>query len=924
MGMEEGSAPSNGEVQLSSTASDGKQRATMAGLTLASGGWINNFIVFMIGEFNVKSIDAAKLWNVVNGCTAMFPVLGAIVADSFLGSFSVICISSIFSLLGIILLLICSTIDSLRPPPCDPSGPTSCISPSRLQLSILYLAITLATIGVGGTRFTLGSMGADQFNHPKHQWSFFNWYMFAMYTSIVTSTTAITYVEDDVSWGWGFGICVAANVVGLVVFVAGSRFYHHLKPKGSPFTGLARVVVAAVQKRNVVVSNKSEDYYDRADDGQVNVVAATEPSGTFKFLNRAALITEGDTKPDGSIAKLWKLCTLQQVEDLKTLIRLSPLWSTCILLSTPLAVQMSLTTLQAITMNRHLGPHFKIPAGSMLVFIPVSTCLTIIFVDQFFFPAWQKVTGRFPPPLQRIGIGHVLCVLSMVVSAIVESNRLKVAHDIVANSIVPMSALWLVPQLALAGMGEAFHFPGNTALFYQGLILLILCSTIDSLRPPPCDPNGPTSCIAPSTLQLSILYLAITLATIGVGGTRFTLGTMGADQFDNPKHQWSFFNWSIFASYTSVVISTTAIIYVEDSVSWGWGFGIGVAANVVGLVIFVAGSRFYRHLKPKGSPFTDLARVVVAALRKRNVAVSNKSEDYYCRSGGERGNEVVATVPSGTFKFLNRAALKIEGDIKLDGSIAKVWRLCTLQQVEDLKSLIRLSPLWSTGILLSIPLAVQTSLATLQAITMDRHLGPLFKIPPGSMLVFLPVSTCLTIIFVDRFFFPMATWQKVTGRFPPPLQRIGIGHMLCALSMAVSAVVESNRLKEAHNIGANSIVPMSALWLVPQLALAGMGEAFHFPGNISLFYQEFPAALKSTATSMVAMMIALAYYLSTAVVGIVQRKTNWLPDNINEGRMDKVYWVLFGLGGVNFVYFLICAWFYKYRGLAKAADGNNA
>ncbi|XP_058199681.1 protein NRT1/ PTR FAMILY 2.6-like isoform X2 [Rhododendron vialii] len=482
MGVEEGSSPCDGEAQaaqLRSQAFDRKQQqrggwitfpfiaATMAGLTLASGGWINNFIVFMIGEFNVKSIEAAKLWNVVNGCTAMFPVLGAIVADSFLGSFSVICISSIFSLLGIILLLICSTIDSLRPPPCDPSGPTSCISPSRLQLSILYLAITLATIGVGGTRFTLGSMGADQFHHPKHQWSFFNWYMFAMYTAIVMSTTAITYVEDDVSWGWGFGICVAANVVGLVVFVAGSRFYRRVKPKGSPFTGLARVVVAAFRKRNVVVSNKSEDYYYGADDGQVNVVAATVPSGTFKFLNRAALITEGDTKPDGSIAKLWKLCTLQQVEDLKTLIRLSPLWSTCILLSTPLAVQMSLATLQAITMNRHLGPHFKIPAGSMLVFIPVSTCLTIIFVDRFFFPVWQKVTGRFPPPLQRIGIGHVLCALSMAVSAVVESNRLKEAHDIGANSIVPMSALWLVPQLALAGMGEAFHFPGNTALFYQ-------------------------------------------------------------------------------------------------------------------------------------------------------------------------------------------------------------------------------------------------------------------------------------------------------------------------------------------------------------------------------------------------------------------------------------------------------------------------
>ncbi|KAH7842363.1 hypothetical protein Vadar_004450 [Vaccinium darrowii] len=80
---------------------------------------------------------------------------------------------------------------------------------------------------------------------------------------------------------WGLGICVAANVVGLVVFVVGTQFYRHVKPKGSPFTGFARVVVAAVRKRNVVVSKKSEDYYHRADYGEVNLVAAT-PTDTFK------------------------------------------------------------------------------------------------------------------------------------------------------------------------------------------------------------------------------------------------------------------------------------------------------------------------------------------------------------------------------------------------------------------------------------------------------------------------------------------------------------------------------------------------------------------------------------------------------------------------------------------------------------------
>lgn len=108
--MEEGSFPGDGEAaQLSSTpAIDHKQRggwitfpfitATMAGLTLASGGWSNNLIVFMIGEFNVKSIDAAQIWSVVNGCISMFPILGAIVADSFSGKF--LCHLYFFSLIS--------------------------------------------------------------------------------------------------------------------------------------------------------------------------------------------------------------------------------------------------------------------------------------------------------------------------------------------------------------------------------------------------------------------------------------------------------------------------------------------------------------------------------------------------------------------------------------------------------------------------------------------------------------------------------------------------------------------------------------------------------------------------------------------------------------------------------------------------------
>ncbi|KAL4560385.1 hypothetical protein LXL04_032535 [Taraxacum kok-saghyz] len=441
--------------------------ATMAGLTLAAGGWANNIIVYLINEFHIKSIDAAQIANIVNGCTALFPILGAILADSFFGSFAVISVSSFISLVGILLLTLTATLDPLKPAICE-NRSTLCMAPSKIQLAVLYASLALSSVGLAGTRFTLATMGADQFDKPKDQGVFFNWHFFTMYAGTLVSVVGIIYVEDNVSWGLGFGLCVAANLIGLVVFVVGRRKYRLLKPQGSPFTGLACVVVAAFRKRKVLLSLKGEDYWQEPLAGGTKLVIST-PTNSFKFLNHAALITQGDNTSNNTIKKPWNLCTLQQVEDLKTLIRISPLWSTGILLSTPLAIQMSLVVLQALSMDRHLGPTFQISAGTMMVFVMLSTSISLALIDRFLLPAYQKLTNTPLTPLQRIGVGHVLTVSGMAISAVVESKRLAMArsHDLHGNSVVPMSAFWMVPQLVVVGVGEAFHFPGNVSLYYQ-------------------------------------------------------------------------------------------------------------------------------------------------------------------------------------------------------------------------------------------------------------------------------------------------------------------------------------------------------------------------------------------------------------------------------------------------------------------------
>ncbi|MCD7455213.1 hypothetical protein HAX54_027425 [Datura stramonium] len=455
-----------------------------------------------------------------------------------------------------------------------------------------------------------------------------------------------------------------------------------------------------------------------------------------------------------------------------------------------------------------------------------------------------------------------------------------------------------------------------------GTILLALTATLDSLRPKPCE-VGSSSCSPTPRVQYVVLYAAIILATLGSGGTRSTLSTIGADQLaDKPKDQGIFFNWFFFFWYSASVIATTAIVYVEDNVSWKAGFFICVAANFVALVIFLMGSRFYTKLKPQGSPFTSLARVVVASIRKRKVPLPSTGDDFY-HGHSYVVPKALAVVPSKTFRFLNRAAILSEGDVKPDGSTTNRWTLCSVQEVEDFKTLIRILPLWSSSFFLGTTIGVQASLSVLQALAMDRHIGPNFQIPAGSILVFVLISTALFLALFDKFLFP--TWRNLTGKSLTPLQRIGVGHVLNFLSMGVSALVESKRLNVAKsNQGSNNIVPMSVLWLVPQLALVGIAEAFHYPGQVSLYYQEFPTTLKNMATAMISVLVGIAFYLATALIDVVRRTSTWLPGNINNGRLDNVYWIL-GVGGVlNFGFYVTCSWFYKYQNVKEVINHNGS
>ncbi|KAH7856917.1 hypothetical protein Vadar_006868 [Vaccinium darrowii] len=108
-----------------------------------------------------------------------------------------------------------------------------------------------------------------------------------------------------------------------VFFFLASPFYVKLKAKSSLLTGMFQVILASYKNRHLELSSDAEYHFKK---GSMLVV----PTEKLRFLNRACVIRDPneDLTPDGRALDPWSLSTIGQVEELKALIKVMPLWST--------------------------------------------------------------------------------------------------------------------------------------------------------------------------------------------------------------------------------------------------------------------------------------------------------------------------------------------------------------------------------------------------------------------------------------------------------------------------------------------------------------------------------------------------------------------------------------------------------------------
>ncbi|KAI3970686.1 hypothetical protein MKX01_024333 [Papaver californicum] len=517
--------------------------------------------------------------------------------------------------------------------------------------------------------------------------------------------------------------------------------------------------------------------------------------------------------------------------------------------------------------------------------------------------------------LERMAYFGVLANLVVYLTTRLHEGTVESSNN-VTNWI---GTTWMTPiigaYIADTYLGRYWTFVISSIIYFLGLCLLTLSVSLPALKPPSCGSGVlDQDCVArASSFQVAIFYSALYIIAVGNGGTKPNISTLGAEQFDRyePKEKLqklSFFNWWMFTIFIGTLFANTVIVYVQDNVGWSLGYGLPTLGLAISVLVFLVGTPFYRHKIRSGSPFAQMAMVLVAALRKWKVTLPDEPKDLYELSPDEytsaRKYRIDHTPSS---RVLDKAAVKT-------GRLSGRWRLCPVTQVEETKQMVKMVPILIATFIPSAVLAQTNTLFVKQGATLERRIGPNFDIPPASLAAFITLSMLISIVFYDRYFVPLVRRYTKNPRGITILQRMGIGiviHIICMITASLTERKRLNVAKDNNITGKGEIVPLSIFVLLPQFLLMGISDAFFLVADIEFFYDQAPESMKSIGTSYYTTSLGIGQFLSSFLLKTVSDVTKknhrkgWILNNLNASRLDYFYAFLGVLSVLNLIVFLI-------------------
>ncbi|CAL5055808.1 unnamed protein product [Urochloa decumbens] len=351
----------------------------------------------------MSTSSAAKSVSTWNGVTSMLPLASAILADSFWDRYSTITVSSSLYIAGLVGLA------------------SWAVLYSRMPRSLLFLPLYLISVGQGGYNPSLQAFGADQLRiddtesvsaEEKNQVKslFFQWWYFGICSGSLLGNSIMSYIQDTCGWGLGFTIPCGVMILSVIVFCCGTALYTHKeqntanKPSESIFKVL-KEVVTYILTRKVRLLARADDNSD------ISELELEEKALKDEFTDPREVDNGREAPPAPNVTE--------------TILRLLLIWTTLLIFAVDCQQPMTFFTNQGMLMNH------KEEKG-----------ITV---------------------LQRTGIGMVLSVVAMVVAAIVELKRLRLASN---GDATQLSISWLLPQYILLGVADVFTVVGMQEFFY--------------------------------------------------------------------------------------------------------------------------------------------------------------------------------------------------------------------------------------------------------------------------------------------------------------------------------------------------------------------------------------------------------------------------------------------------------------------------
>ncbi|MCO5591294.1 hypothetical protein L7F22_045275 [Adiantum nelumboides] len=421
-----------------------------------------------------------------------------------------------------------------------------------------------------------------------------------------------------------------------------------------------------------------------------------------------------------------------------------------------------------------------------------------------------------------------------------------------------------------------------------------------------------------ATWQWPLLNLSLYVAAIGYGAFEPPFSALGGDQLDTSEEKGAFFNLFFVFCNVGQGVALVLLSTLEYAGMWTLGFGIGAATAGASLLFFLAGTPVFRHHRAGGNPLARVAQVLVAATCKTKL-FGNKRPSAPFQAKDFCGSETEAysflldkhstsqgfqLVHTDRFRWLDKAAMQ-------DGGPKSKCRLCTVAQVEEVKCLVSIFPIWVTGVIYNITVAQLSTVFSEQGAVMGQP-GWL-TIPPSSMQVFNIGTNVVFGMLYDIVVTRLGLTKAVTK-----LQRMGAGLVIAVMSMVVAASVETARL--SWN---GQDVQTSIFWLVPQYVLVGISQVLMVVAQMDFFYSEVSTGMRSLGSCLPLLARAFGSYASTFMVEIVTSITTrsggvgWISEDLNQGHLDFFYWTVASVVAVDLVAFLIFARSYTYSNSFK-------